>query len=48
MQSPVLVFDHISKQSAVILPGPQSAQQLADLETEQRKQVTSSGGRPPR
>ncbi len=48
MQSPILVFDHISKVVATVQPGPTEDRTLADVLTAQQEQVSTASGLPPR
>ncbi len=43
MQAPVMVFDHINKRTAVLVPGPKTDKQLAAVAEAQRRQIATSG-----
>jgi hypothetical protein len=47
MQSPVIVFDHITHQVETMATGPEADKRLVDLLESQREQVATSG-RPPK
>ena len=43
VQSPLIVFDHVTKTTAAIPTGPVTDKRLAELLASQRKQVGTSG-----
>jgi hypothetical protein len=43
MQSPIIVFDHIRKTTAVVLTGPAADRRLDEVLASQRKQIATSG-----
>jgi hypothetical protein len=43
VQSPVIVFDHITHQVATMATGPEVDKRLVDLLESQREQVATSG-----
>jgi hypothetical protein len=43
MQSPIIVFDHITKTVTMLPTGPMSDKRLADVLAAQRDQVATSG-----
>jgi hypothetical protein len=48
MQSPILIFDHVNQNVAVVQPGPVHDKRVQAALAAQRAQLTSSGTSPAR